>query len=113
MLHFVSVASSRGWFGPDAGWRWNRHSWLLSGTLDEETIIDAATGRFVLVALGFTVGAVGYVLSRSWWVPVLVATALPSTLCCVIQWDGHRTTLLEDGALGILINILVIAWAVG
>lgn len=110
-VHLVFVASSRGWLGPDPGWQWNRRSWLLSGVLDERTILDVATVLFLLVALGFTAGAIGYVLSQSWWVTIVVAAAALSALLYVTLWDGHRTRLLEQGALGVLLDLVIIAWA--
>lgn len=109
-VHLVYIASSQGWFGASAGWAWNGRSWLLSGILEERRILDITGVLFGLVALGFVIGAVGYVFSYDWWMPVLIGSALLSTLLYVVMWDGQFTQLPEKGALGMLINVAVLAW---
>lgn len=98
-VHFGYVASSQGWLGPGEGWGWNGHSWLLSGVLKEQSILDLASVFFGLIALGFTVGAIGYVFSQAWWGVVLVGTSLLSTLLYLVMWDGQFTSLPEKGPL--------------
>lgn len=109
-VHFIYVASNQGWFGPGEEWGWNGHSWLLSGVLEEESIRNLTSVFFGLVALGFVIGAIGYVFTQGWWEVVLVGTALLSTLLYVVMWDGQFTSLPEKGALGVLINVAVLVW---
>ena len=109
-VHFVYVASSNGWFGPGEGWGWNGRSWLLSGVLAEGRVLAAASALFLLVALGFVAGAVGYVLSTGWWVPVLAGSAVLSAVLYVAMWDGEPTGLFEKGGLGVVVDLAVLAW---
>lgn len=109
-MHFVYAASTRGWLGPGEGWGWSGHSWLLSSVLEEEPIRKLASVFFVVVALGFVIGAIGYVFSREWWATVLVGTALLSTFLYTAMWDGRFTSLPEKGALGVLVDVAVLVW---
>lgn len=111
-VHFVYVASSRGWFGSGEGWGWNGRSWLLSGALDDQVILDVASVFFVLAALGFVAGAVAYVLAWNWWEPALAGAAILSTLLYVVLWDGQFTHLAEKGAVGVLVDAAIVGWAV-
>lgn len=109
-VHFVYVASSQGWFGPGEGWGWNGRSWLLSSALDERTILTLASVLFVLVALGFAGGAVGYLFVSGWWASVLAGSAVLSAVMYVVMWDGRGTELFAKGALGLLIDVGVLLW---
>ena len=109
-VHFVYVASSHGWFGPGEGWGWNGRSWLLSGVLAEGRVLAAASALFLLVALGFAAGAVGYLLSTGWWVPVLAGSAVLSAVLYVAMWDGEPTGLFEKGGLGVVVDLVVLVW---
>ncbi|WP_336359623.1 hypothetical protein [Haladaptatus sp. ZSTT2] len=111
-VHFVYVASSLGWFASESDWAWNGRSWLLSEVLEETQIRTFANGLFLLVALGFVIGALGYVFAQNWWRPLLIAASVLSTALYLLLWDGKATQLPEKGGLGILINVAVIAWIV-
>lgn len=114
VVHGWYVVLSRGWIEPadgeDPEWGWNGRSWLLSGVLPEDVILDAASVLYGLVVAGFVVGAAGYVLSAGWSTPVLVGAATLSTAVIVVMWDGRRAQLTEKGALGVLIDAAVVAW---
>ena len=109
-VHFVYVASSNGWFGPGEGWGWNGRSWLLSGSLEEGRILGLAAPLFVLDGLGFALGAVGYLLSTGWWLPVLAGSAVLSAVLYVAMWDGEPTGLFEKGSLGVVVDLVVLVW---
>jgi len=111
-VHFIYVASSRKWFGSAEGWGWNGDSWLLSGVLGDGSILGLASVVFLLLAVGFIAGAVGYVLSLDWWGPLLVGAAILSTLGYIALWDGAFADLPEKGALGLIVNVAVPVWVV-
>ena len=109
-VHVVYVASSQGWLGPGEGRGWNGRSWLLSGVLDEGSILDAASVFFLLVAIGFAAGALGYVLSLDWWMPILAGSAILSTILYIVMWDGEGSGLFEKGGLGVVVDVVVLVW---
>ena len=88
---------------------WNGQSWLLSDLLAEGTILSLASVLYVLVAVGFLAGGVGYGLSQDWATPVLVGAAVLSTVVLVVMWDGRFDLLVEKGVVGVAINVAVVA----
>jgi hypothetical protein len=51
---------------------------------------------------------VGYILDQDWAVTVLVATGVLSTVVLVVMWDGKPDLLVEEGILGVLINLGIV-----
>lgn len=112
IVHVWYVVVSQGWVEYEEAMGWNGRSWLLSGVLGEGVLLDIASVLYVVVAVGFVVGGMGYLLSRSWWIPVLIGSAILSTIVIVAMWDGRPTQLVEKGAVGVLINAGVLLWLV-
>lgn len=108
LVHLWYVVLSQGWVEVEDAMGWNGHSWLLSGTVAEGTILTIATLVYVVVTLGFVVGGVGYALQADWRSPVLIAAAVLSTLMLVTMWDGGFDLLVEKGVLGVLINVALV-----
>ena len=114
IVHGWYVVISRGWLeDDDADFGWNGTSWLLSGILAAQTILDVASVGYGLVVLGFVAGGAGYVLGAAWAGTALVGAAVLSTVLIVLMWDGRAAQLTEKGALGVLINLGVLAWQLG
>lgn len=114
IVHGWYVVISRGWLeGEDADFGWNGTSWLLSGVFARDTVLDAASVGYGLVVVGFVAGGAGFVLGAALAGPLLVGAATLSTLVIVLMWDGRAAQLTEKGALGVLINLGVLAWQLG
>jgi hypothetical protein len=109
LVHLWYVVLSQGWVEVEDAMGWNGQSWLLSDLLAEGTILSLASVLYVLVAVGFLAGGVGYGLSRDWATPVLVGTAVLSTVVLVVMWDGRFDLLVEKGVVGVAINVAVVA----
>lgn len=112
LVHLWYVVLSQGWVKIEEQMGWNGYSWLLSPILPTGTILSLASVLYVAVALGFVAGGVGYVLDRDWATTVLVATAALSTVVLLAMWDGKPDLLVEKGVLGVLINLVVVAYLV-
>lgn len=108
VVHAWYVALSHGWVEVEDQIGWNGHSWLLSASLGSDTILSLASVAYVLVALGFVAGAVGYWLEADWAAFALAAAAVLSTLVLVVMWDGGADLLVEKGLVGVLINVAVV-----
>jgi hypothetical protein len=72
------------------------------------TFILAAV-TFILAALIFVVGATGLILEQPWWRPVLVGATIFSSTIILIFWDGRRGTFINQGGIGLLINLAILA----
>lgn len=110
IVHAWYVVFSRDWIEDDEGMGWNGRSWLLSGALAETTILDLASVAYSLVALGFVVGGVGYVLGGGWWASAGAGAAVLSTVTIVALWDGRLEQLAAKGVLGVVINLVLLGW---
>lgn len=104
LVHLWYVVLSQGWVTVEEQMGWTGHSWLLSGTLSADAVLTLATAVYVAVTLGFVAGGVGFYLGSDWAGPVLVGTAVLSTLMLVAMWNGEVELLVEQGLLGVLIN---------
>lgn len=112
LVHLWYVVLSRGWVEQEDAMGWNGRSWLLSGAFGRGVVLDAASVLYVLVAVGFAAGGVGYLLSVGPWTSVLVGSAALSAAVIVAMWDGEPTRPVEKGAVGVLIDAGVVAWLV-
>ncbi|WP_415380045.1 hypothetical protein [Halosimplex sp. TS25] len=110
VVHGWYVVLSQGWVEVEEQMGWTGHSWLLSSVLPRETVLALGSVSYVLVALGFVAAGVGVALDRPWWRPVLVGSALVSTAVIVALWDGEFDLLVEKGAVGVLINLALVAY---
>ena len=110
LVHGWYVVLSRGWVEVEDAMGWNGESWLLTGVLPDGVILNLASVLYVVVAGGFVLGAVGYVLDSDWATSVLVGSAVLSTVVLVVMWDGRFDLLVEKGVLGVFINAFVIVW---
>jgi hypothetical protein len=109
VVHLWYVVLSQGWVEMEDAMGWNGRSWLLSNLLTEGTVLSLASVRYVLVAVGFLAGGVGYALGRDWATPVLVGAAALSTVVIVAMLDGRFDLPVEKGVVGVAINVAVVA----
>jgi hypothetical protein len=109
LVHLWYVVLSQGWVEMEDTMGWNGRSWLLSDLLAAGTVLSLASVLYVLVAVGFLAGGVGYALGRDWATPVLVGAAALSTVVLLAMWDGRFDLLVEKGAVGVAINVAVVA----
>lgn len=109
LVHLWYVVLSQEWVEVKDSMGWNGQSWLLSDLLAEGTILSLASVLYMLVAVGFLAGGVGYGLSRDWATPVLVGAAVLSTVVLIVMWDGRFDLLVEKGVVGVAINVVVVA----
>jgi len=108
LVHLWYVVLSQGWVEVEDAMGWTGHSWLLSGWLPQETILFVASVLYVAVTVGFVAGAVGFVLETAWAPPVLIAAAVLSTVVILAMWNGSAELLVEQGLVGVLINVGIV-----
>lgn len=110
LVHAWYVVLSRDWVEYEEAMGWNGESWLLTRALPQELVLDVASVLYVVVAVGFVVGGLGYALAQEWATSVLVASAVLSSVVIVLMWDGRFDQLTEKGAIGVLVNAVVLGW---
>jgi hypothetical protein len=84
---------------------WPDGSWAFAGLLGEEMTRTLTSVLLVIAALGFVAGGFGLILKQSWWQPVVVATAVFSSVVYLLCWDGGWQNLDDKGLVGLLLNL--------
>lgn len=108
LVHVWYVVLSQGWVELEGAMGWTGHSWLLSGWLPQEAILFVASALYVVVTVGFVAGAAGFVLETTWAAPVLLVAAVLSTVVIVAMWNGSAELLVEQGLVGVAINLGIV-----
>lgn len=109
-VHLWYVVLSQRWVEIEDQMGWTGYSWLLSSVLTQGTILLLGSLAYVLVALGFAVGGVGYILRLDWWEPVVIGSAVLSTVLIITLWDGQFELLVEKGAVGVFLNVAILVY---
>ena len=108
LVHLLYFGQSIRLFELQPGMVWPSGSWLLSGFISDEMIRLLAGAFCILSTVGFTVGGIGVFFSLSWIYPMLITTAIFSSLAFVVLWDAKIKKLNDKGGAGIILNILII-----
>jgi hypothetical protein len=66
----------------------------------------------VLSAFIFAGGGLLVLFNNSWSDLILIPATVISTFLYLIMWNGKYKNLADQGAIGILINLIIIAWIV-
>lgn len=94
---------------------WKGTSWLLGGALTGEPL------RLLVIALHVTAGVAILAAAAAmmmgawlpgWWRPFAVGGALLGVTAFAVFWDGQDTLLIEEGAIGALVSLVLLAVAV-
>lgn len=109
MVHGLYAGQSSRRFELTRGFTWPDGSWALSRLLGVGGTRILASAAMLVCALGFALAGVGLVFVQDWWLPVVVGAAALSTLAYVLLWNGKLERLSDQGAIGIVINVAIVA----
>jgi hypothetical protein len=109
LVHLLYAGQSRRLFELRPGMVWPDGSWLFSKLLGDETTRLLASILLALAALGFVAGGLGLLIRQDWWRPVTVGAAVFSALIFVIFWNGKFQALDDQGGIGLLISLAILA----
>ncbi len=109
LVHLLYLGQSARRFELQPGMVWPDGSWLASRFLGAGATRSLASALLVLAALGFLAGGAGILVRQAWWRPVVVGVAVLSTVTYMVFWDGTFERLDNQGAIGILINVAIVA----
>jgi hypothetical protein len=110
-LWYVVLSQKLVAFQPKMGW--TGRSWLLTNVLGDSPTRLLAGLLFVLATIGMVVSGIGVMARGEWWQPVLIGSAVLSSVTLVLFWDGSTDLIVQKGLLGLVINgAILIAMAV-
>jgi hypothetical protein len=113
LVHMLYLGQSSRFFELQTGMVWPDGSWTLSRIAGDENVRAIAAIALALAALGFVAGGIALLAAQTWWRTVIVVAAIFSSVLYVLFWDGKLHGLDNQGAIGILIDIAVLAVLLG
>ena len=109
LVHLLYLGQSRGLFELQPGMSWPDGSWAFSRLFAGESVRLLASTALILAATGFVAGGVGLLAGQTWWTQVVAGLAFFSALIYLFFWDGGLANLADKGAVGMLINLALLA----
>lgn len=109
LVHLLYFGQSARRFELQPGLTWPDGSWAFGRLLGVNGTRTLASLACLLAAAGFMLGGVGIFFGQGWWRAATVAAAAFSALLYLLFWDGRMQRLDAQGALGILINLAILA----
>jgi len=109
LVHLLYFAQSARYFSLQPGMVWPDGSWAFSRFLADQRIRMLACLSCITAAIGFVTGGIGILLWQSWWRPAIIGSAAFSALLFFLFWDGAAQNLDNKGAIGLLINLAILA----
>jgi hypothetical protein len=109
LVHLLYFAQSQRIFELRPGMVWPDGSWAFSRLLGEKSTKLLASALCLLAALGFIAGGIGLFFGQAWWRNISVAAAAISILLYILFWNGKLQKMDDQGGVGILIDIAILA----
>lgn len=109
LVHLLYAGQCKRLFELRPGMRWPDGSWLFSRLLGNPKTQMLGAVLLGLAALGFIAGGMGSLLQQDWWRSVAIYTAAFSSAIYLILWDGKLGALSDQGGIGVLINLAILA----
>lgn len=109
LVHLLYLGQSQKFFELRAGFAWPQGSWAFSGLMSDQALRGLTAAACALAAIGFVVGGVGRLAAQDWWTPLVIAAAVLSSVAYLLLWNGRLRRLDDQGGIGILINLVILA----
>ncbi len=110
-VHLLYFGQSRRLFELQPGLIWPEGSWALSKIASADSIRLLGSAAMIVAAAIFVIAGAALLLGQSWWVQIVVGAAAFSSVAYIVLWDGRARRLDQQGAIGVLIDLAVLALA--
>ena len=94
---------------------WRGRSWLLGDAVSRDAFGTLIVALHLLagVAILLCAGAIAFAPSfPGWWRPLAVLGAVSGLTAFVVFWDGQPRLVIEEGAIGAVISLILLVSAV-
>ena len=108
-VHLLYLGQSARRFELVPGMTWPDGSWIFSKLLGDNRTRTLANLFCILAAAGFVIGAAGIFFGQSWWRTAVVVSGGFSVVLYLLFWNGRMQRLDGQGAVGILIDVAILA----
>lgn len=108
LVHLLYFGHSQKLFELQPGMIWPQGSWAFSMLFGDKKTRLLASILCILVAVGFITGGIGILFGNTWWIYLIVGSAIFSSIIFILFWDGEAIKLHDKGGVGILLNITIL-----
>jgi hypothetical protein len=109
LVHLLYFGQSRRIFELQPGMTWPDGSWALSKLVGDEATRSLASALCILTAIVLIAGGIGLFAKWSLWRPIVISGSVLSTIAYLLLWDGKLKGLDNQGGIGILISLAILA----
>jgi len=109
LVHMLYFGQSRKLFELQPGMTWPDGSWALSGFLGNDTTRSLTSILLVLIAVILVIGGIGLLAKWELWRTIVIGGVSLSTVTYLLLWNGQMQRLDNQGFIGILINLAILA----
>ena len=109
LVHMLYFGQSQKYFELQPGMTWPDGSWALSGFLGNTATRSLASFLLVMIAVILVIGGIGLLAKWELWRPIVVGGTILSTVAYLLLWSGKLQRLDNQGFVGILINLAILA----
>jgi hypothetical protein len=109
LVHLLYLGQSARRFELVPGLAWPDGSWAFARLLGEAGVRNLASAALVAAAAAFVAGGAGVIAGQTWGRTAAVIGAVLSTAVFVLCWDGGLQRLHDKGAIGVLLNLGILA----
>jgi len=109
LVHMLYFGQSQKYFELQPGMIWPDGSWAFSGFLGNDTTRSLASILLVLIAVILVIGGIGLFAKWELWRSIVIGGVLLSTVTYLLLWNGQMQRLDNQGFVGILINLAILA----
>ncbi len=109
LVHLLYFGQSARFFTLQQGMTWPDSSWAFSRLLGDNTTRTLTSVLCILAAAGFVIGAAAIFFSQPWWRVAVMISAVFSIVLYILFWNGQVQHLDNQGGIGILIDIAILA----
>ncbi len=108
LVYLIYLGHSRQVYELQPGLTWPDNAWILSTFLNNDAIRLLASISYAFVALGFVMSGIGLMASQAWYRTCAISAASAASIMFIFFWDGTLQKLDGQGAIGVIINIVLI-----
>ena len=109
LVHLLYFGQSARYFALQPGMVWPDGSWVFSNLLREGVNRTFVNTLLVVTAIGLVASGIGILAGQSWWRTGVIVSAIFSSVIFILFWNGLMQHLDQQGAIGILINAVILA----
>ncbi len=115
VVHLLYAGQAGRLFELRPGLKWPQGSWLLGRMLEVRALNTVTAASMLLAGLAFLTAGVGTIAFQEWGRAAVSGAAVFSALMFILLWDGRMKELDAQGAVGVAIDMSLLAavWVLG